>query len=138
VIDARRGVEESAQTRRDRGPPLTPVELGPADNTVRVRRDAAVDVGQAVEPASRGRAPVDSRRRQAALFDRSCGMAPGEPGWPPARSAPIGGALSLLLARVFINTVRAHRDTDVLGESPTANRVGYGMPGSWSQWGALA
>jgi hypothetical protein len=47
------------------------MDLGAADILGRVGRDAAVDVGEAVESAGGRQAPVDGRRSQAAFFHRS-------------------------------------------------------------------
>jgi hypothetical protein len=68
VVMALGGEEEPAEFGAIQAATLGGMNLGPTDVLRRVRRDAAVDVCEAVEPADRREAPVDGRRGQTALL----------------------------------------------------------------------
>jgi hypothetical protein len=71
AIEPFRGEQKRTQLAAVHAVALARCNLGPSDVLGRVRGDAAVDVGEAVEPAHRGQPPVDRGSGQTSGLHRA-------------------------------------------------------------------
>ena len=91
MVVALRGEQERSEFAAVQPPALGRVNVGAANVLGRVRRDPPVDVGETVEAAHSGPAPVNRRRRQTLFFEPTAIQLDMRPGRFEHRHAHLGG-----------------------------------------------